>query len=376
MLHLGLQLNANIYRTFCCSLFSFLWQLEEPPEEVLNLEAWALRRLVPGPGNWIRPADLCQLKTKFGLPIEFPSFRHMALATKMRVCEYEPQLNLQSQCRELAVVRAENLVDRKAWSSWYQNSYALVLCRARSHFEQLDITQATVMRRMAQTYVIPRNPAELERFKKKHFQAQLLRQLLEREAYNHENIVRDHLERWHIASVPAGTLARRACRHLKHALDLVPLKVALVLFRTWFNGWCTARRFQVREAKCLLGCGAPCTFTESCFDSIDHYAYCPVVANFAQRHLQLPNCHVRSMVNFLCLSVVDDETLTLQLLLLHSVYSATNCIRYSVAPRALDCMDELLLQYIHQAASGSRLAQKVVHKRVTMRYAQRRRILV
>ena len=53
-LRLGMYMNASVYRSFCMSLFSFLWQLEDIPTEVLHLETWALRRLAPGPGNWLR----------------------------------------------------------------------------------------------------------------------------------------------------------------------------------------------------------------------------------------------------------------------------------------------------------------------------------
>ena len=67
-LHLGLQANALVYRTFCCSVFGFLWQLDSLPDRVLAEEAWALRRLAPGPGNWIRPVDPAIPQTMVNCP--------------------------------------------------------------------------------------------------------------------------------------------------------------------------------------------------------------------------------------------------------------------------------------------------------------------
>eukprot|EP00959_Pyramimonas_sp_CCMP1952_P054540 1140117-Pyramimonas_sp.AAC.1 len=58
-----------------------------------------------------------------------------------------------------------------------------------------------------------------------------------------------------------------------------PPCVRAALLRTWFNGWCTGRRFQQQRA-CIFGCALD--------DSIEHYARCPVVRDFARRRLALP----------------------------------------------------------------------------------------
>ena len=66
-----------------------------------------------------------------------------------------------------------------------------------------------------------------------------------------------------------------ACQKLQRC---TPPRVLAAMLRTWFNGWCTSRRFQ-RHGTCIFGC--------SCEDSIEHYAVCKVVAEFARRHLNL-----------------------------------------------------------------------------------------
>ena len=160
--------------------------------------------------------------------------------------------------------------------------------------------------------------------------------------------------------------------HMCAASKLVPVKVVLTLFRTWWNGWCTARRFQVRHAQCLFRC-RPAS-PDECLDSIKHYACCPVVAEFATRRLHLPHSLVKNMLSFLCLTAnVDDETRALQMLLLHAVYSSTNCIRFAKSDTQFRCIDELLLQYVHQGASKSSFAQRAVHNRVTNSRAVRQR---
>ena len=145
------------------------------------------------------------------------------------------------------------------------------------------------------------------------------------------------------------------------------------MFRTWFNGWCTARRFQVKRARCLLGCGAGST--EGCCDSIEHYACCPVMLEFATKSLNLPPALVGGLLNFLCLqSNLDSHLRTRQLLLLYACYSATNCLRFGQPHLAANSMHEFLLQYVHQGASQSASAQQVVSQYVTHSRRLRRRV--
>ena len=88
-LHLGMYLNSRVYRTFCCSVFGFLWQIDCLPPSVMDAEIWALRRLAPGPGNWVRPVELSQLKHRYGHPFQFPSFHDLSLSAKLHVLQFE-----------------------------------------------------------------------------------------------------------------------------------------------------------------------------------------------------------------------------------------------------------------------------------------------
>jgi hypothetical protein len=58
--------------------------LQDIPESVLKIEEKALRKLAPGPGNWISPEDLENLD-QFGIGNGFRLLRHTHRAAKLRV---------------------------------------------------------------------------------------------------------------------------------------------------------------------------------------------------------------------------------------------------------------------------------------------------
>ena len=251
-----------------------------------------------------------------------------------------------------------------------QNSYVSILLRAQCEAQELGVTAQSIRREALQKYKQAGHSRTADKLVKKHFQAYALHLLVRSKVYNQEHVMCGILNYWSIKNVPSGILTRRAIRYLHHAFKLVPVKVVLVLFRTWFNGWCTARRFQIKNSHCLLGCTS--AFGE---DSIQHYAHCPVVISFAQQRLSLPASCIGGLLNFLCLERdIDDDVRVLQLLLLFAVYNATNCIRYTKPVVSLIAMSEFLLQYLHQGASQMSSTQKVVHNLVTTQRRVRPRI--
>ena len=137
------------------------------------------------------------------------------------------------------------------------------------------------------------------------FQSQVVQHLVAAERYNHEHILRKKITRFEITCVPAGILSRRAAKRLVHAFEIVPARVAIVLFRTWLNGWCTACRFQQKGTSCLFGC--QCPSIHDCIDSMEHYAICAVVQRFARQSLHLLDELVGNMLGFMCLSPNTDD---------------------------------------------------------------------
>ena len=176
---------------------------------------------------------------------------------------------------------------------------------------------------------------------KRNFQACALRQLLRSDRHDAENYLRTKLRRWHERDrliTPIGTLTRRAGLKLTKAFTLVTPRVAIAMFRAWLNAWCTARRFQDRCKRCVFHCDGA-----GAEDSLEHYAHCQVVRDFARKSLQLPDSSVGRTCALLCLNRdVSDEIYTLQLLLLYAVYSATNSLRFGTAQVRTDHVQELL----------------------------------
>ena len=94
--------------------------------------------------------------------------------------------------------------------------------------------------------------------------------------------MRTKLDRWKLTVLPAHRVLR-AMQVMPALSGSVPPRILAAILRTWWNGWSTARRYQVRctlpQHRCMLGCAA--------HDSIEHYASCSVLADFAQSQLQL-----------------------------------------------------------------------------------------
>eukprot|EP00972_Heterocapsa_arctica_P071566 10573401-Heterocapsa_arctica.AAC.1 len=66
--NLGLHLIIFAYNICAVSVLSYLWQLCIPPPELLKTQDSLLRKLVPGPGDWIHKEDLFVLHSELGFP--------------------------------------------------------------------------------------------------------------------------------------------------------------------------------------------------------------------------------------------------------------------------------------------------------------------
>ena len=91
--------------------------------------------------------------------------------------------------------------------------------------------------------------------------------------------MRRRLECWDLELVPR-IRGIRAVAALRRISQLLPPRVGAAVLRTWWSGWCTARRFGGR-ASCLF-CGADNG------DSVEHAGVCPTLAAFGRDYLHLP----------------------------------------------------------------------------------------
>ena len=84
----GAQLDTLAYNTFALPTLLFIAQLERPPHEALAAERAALRRMLPGPGNWCETrsdTDAFFLKECYGQVKSYGSLDIISKACKLRV---------------------------------------------------------------------------------------------------------------------------------------------------------------------------------------------------------------------------------------------------------------------------------------------------
>ena len=108
--------------------------------------------------------------------------------------------------------------------------------------------------------------------------------------------------RW-FSEQDAQMFAGRANHLVQAVYSQVPPCVLYCLINTWFNGWCTSRRFQV-SGKCLLD--AQCAGE----DSLEHYAICSYHWKVFSKRLRR-SCHPYSISRFFGLDAdtIDDMVL-------------------------------------------------------------------
>ncbi|CAK0856026.1 unnamed protein product [Prorocentrum cordatum] len=144
--NLGLNLSAIAFNLFICSVLSYVMQLQELPADFADTVAWALRRLVPGPGNWATAADLCYLKEEFGFPCSFTNPADRAQAAKLRVVETVAP-DCKDRCAELSSLG--DAVLQGPFGRWHQNSFFAILARAEEKLGRSGMTRAAVRRAVA-----------------------------------------------------------------------------------------------------------------------------------------------------------------------------------------------------------------------------------
>ena len=145
---LGLQLSTWAYRIYIHSLLGFVAQLCEPPPDLMDHFRAALRRMIPGPGNWISDKDLTNL-TEFGFKVEFPHPLWMPMAAKIRVLRsMVPEAKKKAQ--ELREVHS-NVFRRPLGSRWHYNSFATILVRNEAKLAPAGISASRTATQMAHT---------------------------------------------------------------------------------------------------------------------------------------------------------------------------------------------------------------------------------
>ena len=265
-LKLGLFLNTLAYNVYMVTLLEYVAQLLRVDDRVVIAEQWALRKLAPGPGMWIMPADLENL-TVLGHPMALRSIVHTAMASKLRICATIAR-DSRRRHRELDNVLLDNL--RRPLGDWHSQSLYSILEANRAALQDHGITVASV--RADPSCAGRKQDAYFQRAARAMIQATIA-------PFNAENRIRHKLERWNLSGPPAH-LARRACLNFTLVQDCCRPCVASAYLRTLWNGWPTTHRMRTLQGTVVIGCVFGC---QTAVDRIEHYAVCPAVWAFLQK---------------------------------------------------------------------------------------------
>ena len=133
----GMLWNSMFYNIFAVTTLEFVAQLEDVPDSVLKVEEWALRRLAPGPGNWISPEDLENLD-KFGIGNGFRLLRHTHRAAKLRVIKELGQSYIRKIQDELTMEQCSFF--SRPFGTWHNRAYVTRLWESELALRDVGIT--------------------------------------------------------------------------------------------------------------------------------------------------------------------------------------------------------------------------------------------
>ena len=187
------------------------------------------------------------------------------------------------------------------------------------------------------------------------FQSALYRALRQRTMRTDlSSLLRQRLQRWApLLDTPIGIAARRGEIVIEKLKKEVPTCVPAALVRSWFNGWCTARRFQQWRSRCWLA--------EECAgeDSLEHYCRCAWSWSGARSRLRVDDSR-RQLGRFLLLEALPQDELVLLALNLYAVYTARNCFRARDRRRAgKEATQKIFSAYTQACVLCPRLARRL-----------------
>jgi hypothetical protein len=355
---LGLFYTTTAYNTSVITVLSFIGQLENPPDAVLEIEKVALRHMASGPGNWILPADLQHLSECYGQAMSFNGIQTSAWSAQVRTALVEAMntggldVNSRASLLRHLLQSAEFLGRRRIWQHWYDQSHLFVLEAAVRRFDALG----TPSKRLLKPCKVERSSTKQRHKLGAGFQKAVRKHIIKRTMPDSEERMRSKLKRWHLPGLPR-VVASRALAGLKALRSLVPPRVSAAVLSTMWNRWTTARRFQ-RRARCTLGCSL------SAEDSIEHYSRCPVVRTVASNRLGMYDTGASFLPLF---NLVADELrseprksrLVRAAVLTYATYRSTQTARYA-GGLTTERAAEYMVQYIKEAVRGHAVATRLI----------------
>ena len=182
------------------------------------------------------------------MPHEFADMQEVSLAARFRVMHREASatggLRARAAVSRLDALLADTcyLYRSGRWRHWFRFSYYHNQAAANDHYRQLGITITAIEEELAGSATRPHTRAQANRLA--HGVQRAARLALSHHRGRHPELrLRAKLEKWQLPLFPR-LRAMRAVKLLERLPCLVPPRVLSAILRTWFNGWCTKRRFQ------------------------------------------------------------------------------------------------------------------------------------
>ena len=284
---MNLHWQARAYNTFALSTLSYIWQLESPPQHVIEETRSGIFTVARSPGNSASVGDMLHLKEAFALPVSFRSVEWSATAAQMRVVLADKGM----QCWR-AMTNEHARLERK-WSTsehgcgcafmcdWYGRVFLRRLFANRQEVDSKhgnpEHIRLSRLPEDARTDEDPLWPKEIQRT--------YYTLLQNSDAYDpvdriRKKMFRLHLEDNRVNGQPIGTArdntpAGRSERSYRNLLSLSRVCTPRVQVAVWgwlWNRWATARRcMQGQRSMCRL-----CRSHDS-EDSAEHLWWCPLV---------------------------------------------------------------------------------------------------
>ena len=316
-LGLGLHMSLRAFRCYIASVLLFVAQLEHLPEGFSDIEAKAVRRLVPGPYRWTNPEALKELM-QFGFPTSLACVPSMAHAAKSRVLQYEARdsggldiLNRASQLRR--IMDQYTTFARLVWvHTWISGCFLFSVEQGHTTVQhalrEVDrlgraipalVQWRTHLAAAADNIVESDEPRRKRRKLKLSWQS-VATKILQPRTRVASAVLFDR----RLANFPLRTLhgrqVPRVFRIFERISALVAPRVFSAYYRSICDGWSTLARHQHRGS-CRFGCHRENP------DSLAHIAKCPIAAEFALRYCHLARPPLGVEIDFLlCL---HDEAL-------------------------------------------------------------------
>ena len=213
--HCGLFWNSIYYNTFVVTTLEYVAQLEHIPEEATKAEEEAMRKLAPGPGNWIVLQDLENLH-HLGFSSGFRLIGYTSYAAKLRLMGELGPNRIRSMNDQLLQEQSNSLA--RPFGTWHYTSFlSSSLCANEQYLRESSITFESIARK---------NKRDCKLTFQKQARLEIAAKL---SSFDVENRIGHKIARCGLAG-PLGIVARRCVRFCGLVRQNPPQQSALGIF--------------------------------------------------------------------------------------------------------------------------------------------------